>query len=84
VFTGGRRLSGEVQSGTSFLSQNDPRLHFGLGNENKYDRIEVLWPGGDREVFAGGRANQIIVLRQGAGSPVVRAAGSQSGSRRQR
>ena len=33
VFVGDRRLSGEVQGGASFLSQNDPRLHFGLGGD---------------------------------------------------
>jgi hypothetical protein len=73
VYAGGRRLSGEVQSGTSFLSQNDPRLHFGLGDDRKYDRIEVQWPGGEREVFGSGKANRIIVLQQGGG---VRAAAS--------
>jgi len=70
VYSGNRRVSGEIQSGTSFLSQNDPRVHVGLGDENAYQRIEVQWPGGAREIFPGGQANQIIVLRQGAGSPV--------------
>jgi enediyne biosynthesis protein E4 len=72
VYAGGRRTSGEVQTGSSFLSQNDSRLHFGLGDQSRYDRIEVQWPGGDREVFAGGAANQIVTVRQGGGSPVRR------------
>ena len=67
VYAGDRRISGEVQTGTSFLSQNDPRLHFGLGDEAGYKRIEVQWPGGKREVFEGGAANRIVVLKQGAG-----------------
>ena len=70
VYVKGRRISGEVQSGTSFLSQNDPRLHIGLGDDPTYDRIEVQWPGGTREVFPGGKANQILTLKQGSGSPV--------------
>ncbi|HEV8041513.1 MAG TPA: CRTAC1 family protein [Bryobacteraceae bacterium] len=69
VFAGGHRISGEIQSGTSFLSQNDARLHFGLGDALSYDRIEVQWPGGQREVFAGGKANRIVELKQGTGSP---------------
>jgi hypothetical protein len=70
VFLGARRLSGEVQTGTSFVSQNDPRLHFGLGNATSYDWIEVQWPGGDRERFPGGPANRIVTLKQGSGSIV--------------
>ena len=69
VYAGRSHVSGEVQSGTSFLSQNDPRLHFGLGEQTSYDRIEVQWPGGRRETFSGGKANQIVVLKQGAGEP---------------
>jgi enediyne biosynthesis protein E4 len=71
VYLGGRRLSSEVQSGTSFLSQNDPRLHFGLGDDTKFDRIEVQWPGGVRETFPGGKANRILALKQGSGSPAA-------------
>jgi enediyne biosynthesis protein E4 len=67
VFVGDRRSSGEVQGGASFLSQNDPRLHFGLGTETSYARIEVQWPGGEVERFPGGRANQIMTLTQGTG-----------------
>jgi enediyne biosynthesis protein E4 len=70
VHAGGRRLSGEVQTGTSYLSQNDPRLHFGLADSTAYDRIEVAWPGGRREQFPGGRTNRIITLKQGTGAPV--------------
>jgi len=67
VFIGDRRLSGEVQTGSSFLSQNDSRLHFGLGDDTTYKRIEVQWPGGEREVFEGGAGNRIVTLKQGGG-----------------
>ena len=67
VYLPGRSLSGEVQTGTSFLSQNDPRQHFGLGSDTRYQRIEVQWPGGKRETFPGGEANRIIELTQGDG-----------------
>jgi enediyne biosynthesis protein E4 len=67
VFVGDRRSSGEVQGGASFLSQNDPRLHFGLGTDTEYARIEIQWPGGEVERFPGGRANQIVTLTQGRG-----------------
>jgi enediyne biosynthesis protein E4 len=67
VFAGGKRISGELQGGTSFVSQNDARLHFGLGPSSTYDRIEVRWPGGRRETFPAGAANRVVVLTEGAG-----------------
>ena len=73
VVAGDDRVSGEVHGGSGFLSQNDPRLHFGLGEHTRFDRIEVQWPGGGREVFAGGDANQIVVLKQGGGKPAAAA-----------
>jgi hypothetical protein len=78
VHVAGRRLSGEVQSGASYLSQHDPRLHFGLGDETSYGRIEVRWPGGAREVFPGGAANRVVVVRQGGGSPAPAPQGATS------
>ena len=72
VDVGGRRLSGEMQGGSGYLSQNDPRLHFGLADDARYERIEVQWPGGGREVFAEGEANRIVVLKEGEGRSAAR------------
>ena len=74
VYAGADRVSGEVHGGSGFLSQNDPRLHFGLAGHASYGRIEVQWPGGGREIFAGGEANKIVVLKQGTGKPAAAAA----------
>ncbi len=68
VYAEGRQISAEIQSGTSFLSQNDSRLHFGLARAKRYDHIEVLWPGGTRERFGGGEANRIVLLKEGLGT----------------
>jgi hypothetical protein len=67
----GRKVSGEVQSGSSYISQNDARVHLGLGASVAYDRIEVLWPGGAREQFPGGKADRIVTITQGSGSPIA-------------
>jgi enediyne biosynthesis protein E4 len=72
IYAAGRRLSGEVQSGSGYISQNDSRLHFGLGDSAAYDRLEVQWPGGDREVFRGGASNRVVTVTQGSGQPVPR------------
>jgi hypothetical protein len=69
VHAGSRRVSGEVRTGSSFISQNDSRIHVGLGSDTRYDRVEVTWPGGAREVFGGGAADRIVTIEQGrAGS----------------
>jgi hypothetical protein len=67
VQVAGRWLHAEVLGGSSYLSQSDPRLHFGLGDSRTYDAVEVRWPTGERERFPGGTANRIIALKQGAG-----------------
>ncbi len=41
----------EVLSGGSYLSQNDLRLHFGLGSHDRADKVEVLWPDGTKQTF---------------------------------
>ena len=53
---------------SSFISQNDARLHFGLAASETYDRIEVTWPGGTRESFPGGKADRVVTLTQGGGA----------------
>ena len=71
VHAGDRRVSGEVQGGTSFISQNDSRLHFGLGDRTRYDSIEVRWPGRGWERYGGGAANQVRLLVEGKGESRV-------------
>lgn len=57
----------EVQAGASYLSQNDLRLHFGLGQGEKIERIEVRWSGGETEAVTGVTPNQIVTVTQGKG-----------------
>jgi hypothetical protein len=45
-------------------------VHVGLGDDSKYDRIEVQWPGGAREAFPGGKADRIVTVKQGSGTRV--------------
>jgi hypothetical protein len=62
-----KRWSREVNPASSYLSSSDPRVHFGLGTATAYDRIEVQWFDGAREIFPGGPASAIRVLRRGDG-----------------
>jgi hypothetical protein len=56
-----------VKAGSSYLSQNDLRAHFGLGAAARADRLEVLWPSGRMETIADVPANQIITIEEGRG-----------------
>jgi hypothetical protein len=64
VKAGARSLMRIVQSGTSYLSQEDMRRHFGLGEATQADSIEVLWPDGTTSRLANVKANQIVEIAQ--------------------
>ncbi len=55
-----------VRSGSSYLSQDDMRQHFGLGSAAKADSVEVLWPDGTTTLVEGVAANQMLVVEQEA------------------
>jgi hypothetical protein len=63
---GGRRQAKAVLAQSSYLSVNDRRLHFGLGQETKAD-LDILWPNGQREKIADVGADRLVVVREGAG-----------------
>jgi hypothetical protein len=63
----GVRQTREVRSGGSYLSHNDMRLHFGLGDATRIDRIEIRWPNGRMEQVRNVDANQYVTIREGSG-----------------
>jgi glutamine amidotransferase-like uncharacterized protein len=54
----------EVRSGGSYLSQNDLRLHFGLGTATTIDSIEIQWPSGTRQSLKAQPVNRIIPITE--------------------
>ena len=67
---GGVTQVGEVRGGGSYYSQNDLRMHFGLGSAKAIDRVEVRWPNGNIEVWTGVEPNRIVTLTEGTGRPL--------------
>jgi hypothetical protein len=67
VVAGEHRQIGEVMSGGSYYSHNDLRLHFGLGDRQKADTIEIAWPSGQKDALSNVPANQIITIQEGKG-----------------
>ena len=65
---GGVRQRGEVASGRGYLSQSDLRVHFGLGKAEEIERIEVIWPSGQRERYKPSAVDLVLVIEQGKGS----------------
>jgi hypothetical protein len=63
----GRAQMREVKSGSSYLGQNDLRVHFGLGDATRVERIDVRWPTGDVETLRDVVADQIVTVTEGKG-----------------
>ncbi len=67
VTANGMKQREDVLSGGSYLSNNDPRPHFGLGQATKVDDIEVHWPSGKVEHFTVPGVDRIVTLKEGTG-----------------
>jgi len=63
---GGRTQAQEVSAQSSFYSVNDRRLHFGLGTASSAE-LTVRWPNGTAERIGDVAADQLVVVREGAG-----------------
>jgi enediyne biosynthesis protein E4 len=57
----------EVRSGGGYFSQNDLRVHFGLGKAEKVDLLEIRWPSGQVDSLKDVKANQVIYVKEGEG-----------------
>jgi hypothetical protein len=58
---------GEVRGGGSYLSQNDLRLHFGLGTASKMETVQVRWPNGAVDSFQNLVGDSIYTIVEGKG-----------------
>src|SRR3989454_191529 len=57
----------EVRSGGSYFSQNDLRVHFGIGKAEKVELLEIRWPSGLVETLKDIKPNQVIFVKEGEG-----------------
>ncbi|PYV95076.1 MAG: RNA-binding protein [Acidobacteria bacterium] len=71
VKVGARTLVDEVRSGSSYDSNNDMRLHFGLGTAAKIEWVQIRWPNGSTERFSDVKVDTIDTLTEGSGSSVA-------------
>ena len=81
VTANGMKQRGDVLSGGSYASTNDPRPHFGLEQATKIDDIEVHWPSGKVEHFSVPGVDRIVKITEGTGSSNPPARALQAGAR---
>jgi hypothetical protein len=67
VTAGGVTQSMQVRSGSSYLSQNDLRLHFGLGTSMVMEKVEISWPSGAKELLNNVAGDFIYTVEEGSG-----------------
>jgi hypothetical protein len=67
IVAGGMTQTDEVHSGGSYLSQNDLRIHFGLANATKIEKVEIHWPSGHTEVLTNLAVDQRYAVIEGSG-----------------
>ncbi|HUC39828.1 MAG TPA: ASPIC/UnbV domain-containing protein, partial [Gemmatimonadales bacterium] len=60
---GGGRQRQVVDGGSGFCSQNDRRLHFGLGNQ-RLGRVTIRWPSGEEQILSGEAIDQLHVITE--------------------
>jgi hypothetical protein len=67
LIAGGMTQTEEIHSGGSYLSQNDLRVHFGIGPARKIDSVEIRWPSGTTENFKNLDADKFYNVLEGKG-----------------
>ena len=56
-----------MRSGGSYFSQNDLRVHFGLGKATKVDLLEIRWPSGQVDTVKDVAVSQVVFVKEGEG-----------------
>ncbi len=64
VTAGGKTQTAQKKSTTGYLSQNDPRMHFGLAQSTNVDKIEIIWPSGKSQILENLDSNQIVEIKE--------------------
>ncbi len=64
VTVGEKSWTDEARSTIAYLSTSEPRLHFGLGDAVKIDRLLILWPSGETQVLEDVKVNQLLTITE--------------------
>jgi len=83
VVSGSDKQSEMLRSGSSYLSQSELILTFGLGTQAKADSVEIQWPSGQMDKLSSVNAGQTVTVEEGKGIVSARAYGPSSKSSKQ-
>jgi hypothetical protein len=64
VFAGGKRYTAEHVAGSGYLSQDDSRMHFGLGAAVTVDKLIVHWPSGREQTLEKVAADRVLTVEE--------------------
>jgi hypothetical protein len=64
VTAAGKSQIEELRSGTSYLSQNERVLHFGLGASTRAEKVEIRWPSGKTQALIDVAADQTLTVKE--------------------
>ena len=64
VYAGGKRQTAERVAGSGYLSQNDDRLHFGLGAAATVDKVVVHWPSGQEQTLEKLSVDRVLTVKE--------------------
>lgn len=64
VSAGGKEFRAQSRCAFGFLMQSDSRVHFGLGQSRQADRIEILWPSGQKQELREVKAGQVLIVKE--------------------
>jgi hypothetical protein len=64
VTANGRKQVAERIAGSGYLSQDDGRLHFGLGNSTRVDKLTIHWPSGRDQVVESPAIDRVITVEE--------------------
>src|ERR1017187_6248630 len=64
LVAGGRKQTAERIAGSSYLSQDDGRLHFGLGSATKADKLTIHWPSGQEQVLENLSVDRVLTVEE--------------------
>ncbi len=64
IAVGAKHWQRERVAGSGYLSQDDPRVHFGIGAEAKIDRLTITWPSGTKQVIENPAVDRVLTVEE--------------------
>jgi hypothetical protein len=64
LLSAGRKQIAERVAGSTYLSQDDGRVHFGLGTANKAEKLTIRWPSGEEQILENVSADRVLTVEE--------------------